>query len=133
MRTEWGSHFEKALDHAKSAADSDDEDAKDRYAHLLQLLRYLARLESKPSVESSRYKRVRQAKRYELWRVAHPYHPRVAVRIIVWFPTPETAVIALFAFDKAKLGDIWYDRATKESEAIVDQWLRKDPNRELGD
>jgi hypothetical protein len=36
-------------------------------------------------------------------------------------------LLALFAFDKAKLGDIWYDRATRESEANVDQWRRENP------
>jgi hypothetical protein len=39
------------------------------------------------------------------------------------------AVLALFAFDKAKLGDIWYDRATRESEASLDQWRRENPER----
>ena len=34
--------------------------------------------------------------------------------------------------DAAKLGDIWYDRATRESEAILDQWRRENPERTRG-
>ena len=103
-----------------------------RYDQLLGLLRSLAKLETKPIHESPTFKRVRQARRHELWRVGHPYHASVAVRIIVWFPSSEKAVLALFAFDKAKLGDIWYDRATRESEAILDQWCRENPKRTEG-
>lgn len=35
---------------------------------------------------------MRQAKRHPLWRLAHPFDPDTAIRIIVWFPAPETAV-----------------------------------------
>ena len=38
--------------------------------------------------------RVRQARRHELWRVAHPFDPEVAVRIICWFPADDEVVIA---------------------------------------
>ncbi|HUW79204.1 MAG TPA: hypothetical protein VMV52_10720 [Candidatus Nanopelagicaceae bacterium] len=129
MEIEWGTGFENALQRAKREAAESDGDARERFFQLHRLLDYLRSLERKPEAESSRYKRVRQARRYELWRVAHAYHPRVAVRIIVWFPSNEKAVLALFAFDKAKLGDIWYDRATRESEAILDQWRREHPGR----
>ena len=126
MEVEWGSQFEKALERARKEAESGG-NAELRYDQLLGLLRAVAKLETKPIQESPRFKRVRQARRHELWRVAHRYNPRVAVRIIVWFPSSENAVLALFAFDKAKLGDIWYDRATRESEVILDQWRRENP------
>lgn len=104
-----------------------DQVANVRYKYLLALLGELEELHNRPNLESKTFKRVRQAKRYELWRIAHPYKASVAVRIIVWFPSNEKAVLALFAFDKAKLGDIWYDRATRESEANLDQWRRENP------
>jgi hypothetical protein len=78
-----------------------------------------------PRQETATLKRVRQARRHEPWRLAHPYHPDVAVRIIVWFPDPATAVIALVGFDKARLGDVWYASAAARSEVLVDQWLRE--------
>jgi hypothetical protein len=33
-------------------------------------------------------------------------------------------------FDKASLGDIWYDRAVAESGPIIEAWLRANPGRE---
>jgi len=131
MEVEWGSEFERALERAEIETERGG-DAEERYNQLLGLLRALANLEAKPAQESPGFRRVRQARRHELWRVAHRYNPRVAVRIIVWFPSKERVVVALFAFDKAKLGDIWYDRATKESEAILDQWRRENPERMKG-
>jgi hypothetical protein len=44
------------------------------------------------------------------WRVSHAYDPEVAVRLICWFPPDTgTVVVALFAVDKARLGDVFYD------------------------
>jgi len=132
MEVEWGREFERALERAEKEANSGDQVANARYQYLLALLGELEDLHGRPEFESRTFKRVRQAKRYELWRVAHPYHSSVAVRIIAWFPSNEKAVLALFAFDKAKLGDIWYDRATRESEANLDQWRREHPERMEG-
>lgn len=47
------------------------------------------------------------------------------MRLIVWFPDPQQVVVALVGFDKAQLGDVWYDSAAVRAEAIVDQWLRE--------
>lgn len=46
------------------------------------LLEELAQLEGEPETETATFKRVRQAKRHRLWRIAHPYEPDIAVRII---------------------------------------------------
>jgi hypothetical protein len=40
------------------------------------MLADLQDLEKKPEEESATYKRVRQARRHELWRVGHPYDER---------------------------------------------------------
>ena len=82
-------------------------------------------LPTPPRHETATIKRVRQARRHQLWRLAHPYDPEVALRIIVWFPDAATAVIALVGFDKARLGDVWYVSAAVRGEAMVDQWLRE--------
>ncbi|GAA0975789.1 hypothetical protein GCM10009555_034280 [Acrocarpospora macrocephala] len=69
---------------------------------------------------------VRQSRRYSLWRVSHVYHPDVAVRLICWFPPKaDTVVVALFAGDKAKIGDIWYSSVAARADALIDQWMRE--------
>ena len=93
------------------------------------LLAALRRLPEKPVRESATFKRVRQARRHELWRAAHPFDPQVAVRIICWFPDLQTIVVALVGGDKRVIGDIWYDSATVRAEAAVDQWLRENSGR----
>jgi hypothetical protein len=132
MQVEWGREFERTRRRVREDASCGDPVARIRYEYLVALLGELENLHHRPSSESPTFKLVRQARRYELWRVAHAYHPNVAVRIIVWFPSDEKAVLALFAFDKAKLGDIWYDRATRESEANLDQWHRENSERREG-
>lgn len=71
MEVEWGSEFENAIKRAEREAIAGEGDAIERFAQLHRLLDSLRRLESKPSSESPKYKRVRQSRRYELWRVAH--------------------------------------------------------------
>jgi len=89
------------------------------------MLADLQDLEKKPAEESATFKRVWQARRHELWRVAHPFDDEVAVRIICWFPDETTVVIALVGFDKARHGDVWYSSAAARGEVLVDQWLRE--------
>ncbi len=62
-----------------------------------------------PSAESATFKRVRQARRHEIWRVAHPFDATVAVRILCWFPEDhtETVVVALVGGDKKMIQDLW--------------------------
>ena len=71
------------------------------------------------------FKQVRQARRHELWRVAHPFDPAVAVRIICWFPSNDQVVLALVGFDKKSIGDVFYASAAARGEALVDAWLRQ--------
>ena len=91
----------------------------------LALLSYLRDLPERPESETATLKRVRQAKRHEIWRLAHPFDPEVAIRILCWFPDEHTAVVALVGGDKVKIGDVWYDSATPRAEAAVDQWQRQ--------
>jgi hypothetical protein len=64
--------------------------------------------------------RVRQARRYRIWRLGHPYRDDIAIRIMVWFDGGE-AVICLVAGNKAHLGDLWYDYAAPLAEAEIDR------------
>jgi hypothetical protein len=76
--------------------------------------------------ETATLRKVRQSRRYQLWRVSHAYHPEVAVRLICWFP-PEsgTVVVAVFAAEKAKLGDVFYDSVAARADPMIDQWKRE--------
>jgi hypothetical protein len=92
---------------------------------VVALLQALTDLPCKPADELATFKRVRQARRHELWRVAHPFDPAVAIRVICWFPTDQTVVVALVGFDKKAIGDVFYASATIRGEALVDAWLRQ--------
>ena len=89
------------------------------------MLQALNDLPAKPGEESPTFKRIRRARCHELWRVAHPYDPDVAVRIICWFPANDQIVLALVGFDKKSIGDVFYASAAARGEAIIDAWLRQ--------
>jgi len=44
-----------------------------------------------------------------------------AVRLIVWFPPerPDQVVVALFAGDKAHIGDVFYDSVGTRADAAI--------------
>lgn len=118
MLVDWSGEFGRWLDRV--------EEEGGRLLELTTaLLLALMELDGKPCEESATFKRVRQARRHELWRVAHPFDPDHAVRVICWFPDEETVVIALVGFDKKVIGDVFYASAAARGEAIVDDWLRQ--------
>ena len=118
---DWTDEFDRWLGHA-------EEQGGRLLATAVALLQALTDLPAKPAEESATFKRVRQARRHELWRVAHPFDPEVAVRIICWFPADEKVVIALVGFDKKTIGDVFYASAAARGEALVDAWLRQEGN-----
>jgi hypothetical protein len=105
-----------------------DQRSRTILALVVRALDQLRNLADPPSEaeETATLRRVRQSRRYLLWRVSHAYHPEVAVRLICWFP-PEaaTVVVTLFAADKAKLGDVFYDGVAARGDPLVDQWKRE--------
>jgi hypothetical protein len=47
----------------------------------------------------------------------------MAVRIICWFDDEsDTVVVALFAGDKAPMGDVFYDSVVSRADQAIDQW-----------
>ena len=55
----------------------------------------------------------------------------VAVRLICWFPPDSgTVVVALFAVDKARLGDVFYDGVAARADPLIDQWKRETAQEE---
>jgi hypothetical protein len=115
---DWTDEFDRWLTHA-------EEEGGRLLAVATALLQELNDLPAKPAEESATFKRVQQARRHELWRVAHPFDPDVAVRVICWFPGDEEVVIALVGFDKKAIGDVFYASAAARGETMVDAWLRQ--------
>ena len=121
MIVDWTDEFDRWLTHA-------EEQGGRLLATATALLQELNDLPAKPEEESATFKQVRQARRHELWRVAHPFDPSAAVRIICWFPTNDQVVVALVGFDKKSIGDVFYASAAARGEALVDAWLRQKGN-----
>ena len=101
MIVDWSAEFDRWLTNAEEQGGKLLEVA-------VALLQALNDLPARPNEESPTFKRVRQARRHELRRVAHPYDPdvavAVAVRIICWFPANDHVVLALVGFDKKVIG-----------------------------
>ena len=106
MIVDWTDEFDRWLDHAEKQGGQ-------LLTVVVALLQALTDLPAKPAEESATFKRVRQARRHELWRVVHPFDPEVAGRIICWFPADDEVVIALIGFDKKTIGDVFYASAGK--------------------
>ena len=93
-----------------TASPADLELAVLRRDRINALLQTLARLDHIPTADNPpTLKRIRQRSRYELWRLGHPYHPKVAVRLVVHFRSdPDEVVVALVGGDKLGISDQWY-------------------------
>jgi hypothetical protein len=124
MEIEYGHEIETWFDNLKKSKD-EDPDSRLRLELALALLGVVRDLSSPPAEDSATLKRVRQCRRYPVWRLAHQFIPRIAVRILCWFPDEATVVVALVAGDKGPIGDIWYSSAAPRAEAAIDQWKRE--------
>lgn len=119
MELFWPDSFDEQLDRLEEEAESGDERAKAVFEYVAAEMDYLRRLSAPPAEETPTPKTVRQAKRYQVWRVSHPYHHGIAVRLIVWFPHDEnTAAAALFSGDKANMGDVFYDSMGSRASSV---------------
>lgn len=128
MDIDWPAEFGRWLDKIEEQANAGDMRSRLLLTFTARALDQLRKLTDPPTddTETATLRRVRQSRRYELWRVSHAYHPQVAVRLICWFP-PEagTVVVALFATDKAKLGDVVYDGVAARADPMIDHWKRE--------
>ena len=128
MRIHGPAEFQNWLARLTKAAADGDEQAALKRRLVLSELAVLRGLAGPPAVEdeTAELKWVRQSKRYRVWRVSHPYHPGVAVRLICWFPPDaQVVVVALFAGDKASIGDVWYGSVGVRADALIEQWKRE--------
>ena len=122
MLIDWSGEFDAYLDRLEAAAETDPEQ-RERLDLLLAELQVLDELAAPPTEETATLKRVRQSRRFPLWRVSHPFRQGIAVRLIVWFTDDNKAVVALFAGDKARMGDVFYDSVGTRADAAVQAWL----------
>ena len=128
MDIDWPVEFGTWLDRLETDARAGDERARTVLVFVARALDQLRNLPEPPRRESetAKLRWVRQSRRYPLWRVSHAYHPQAAVRLICWFPPDTgTVVVALFAADKARLGDVFYDGVAARADPLVDQWKRE--------
>jgi hypothetical protein len=125
---DWPVEFGTWLDRLETDARAGDTRARTVLMFVARALDQLRNLTEPPRRESetATLRWVRQSRRYPLWRVSHAYHPQAAVRLICWFPPDSgTAVVALFAADKARLGDVFYDGVAARADPLIDQWKRE--------
>lgn len=127
MDIDWPAEFGRWLDRLEDDARSGNERSRLILAFTARGLDQLRNLSEAPGEEdeTATLRQVRQSRRYQLWRVSHAFHPEVAVRLICWFPDAGTVVVALFAADKARLGDVFYDGVAARADPMIDQWKRE--------
>jgi hypothetical protein len=118
MNIDWSREFDRQLDRLE--ADSSERGQR-VYRLLTLMLRRLRELDAAPVEETAMLKRVRQ---YTVWRVSHPYREGIALRLICWFPPgQDRVVVALFAGEKASMGDVFYDSVGTRADQIIERWL----------
>lgn len=133
MDVDFPAEFGVWLDRLEATAREGDDHARTTLVLVVRALNHLRGLAEAPmrDEETAGLRWVRQSRRYELWRVSHAYHPQVAVRLICWFPPKSnTVVVALFAADKAQLGDVFYDGVATRADPLIDQWKRETTSKE---
>lgn len=120
----WPDSFDEQLDRLEEKVDEGDERAEAVLGYTIAAMDFLRGLTAPPTDDTLRLKEVRQSGRHQVWRVAHPFHAGVAVRLICWFPPGEEhAVVALFSGDKSNIGDVFYDSVGSRADQIIDLWL----------
>lgn len=114
------------LDRTEDKARAGDEHARRLLGRAADALNQLRALPEPPSMDMPDLKRVRQSKTHTVWRTAHPFDPEIAFRLICWFPPDRsTVVVALFAADKAHMGDVFYSSVGARADVAIQRWLNE--------
>jgi hypothetical protein len=118
---DWSAEFDRWLDRVVDKVDRGDAHAQLVLGLVTAESEVLQELSAMPDTETPTLRRVRQSGKNEVWRVGHPYVTGAAVRLIVWFPPerPDQVVVALFAGDKARIGDVFYDSVGTRADAAI--------------
>lgn len=103
-----------------------DEFAIQMAKHVLDELNYIKALDAEPDEDTATLKKVRRSRKHRVWRLSHPFDPTMALRIICWFDDEsDTVVVALFANNKAGMGDVFYDSVGSRADQVIDNWKRQ--------
>ena len=122
---DWTDDFDSMLNELEARAAAGDQTATVTLELIWAELEFLQELPNEPEDDTRTLRRVRQSKNHPLWRLSHPYRQGFAVRTVVWFPAIGTVVLALFANNKARMGDVFYDSVGSRADQIIDQWIRE--------
>ena len=134
MIIDWPASFDAYLDRLEADAAGGRSNARAIYKYVLAALEVLRDLDGEPLEETMTLKRVRQSGHHRVWRVAHAFDGAVAVRLIAWFPPGRgTVVVALFAGDKVRIGDIWYDSVGARADEAIRQWEFQTQHEKVSD
>lgn len=125
MLIDWTGEFDRWYDRLIERAEAGDERSLEQLGLVDAVLGVLQDLRGAPEVDTPTLRRVSQSRRHQVWRVAHPFVPGIAVRLIVWFPPgrPGEVVVVLFGADKARMGDVFYDGVGPRADAVIDSYL----------
>lgn len=123
MNVDWSREFDRQLDRLEGDETDRGRQTFDLFAFMLKRLRALDQI---PDEDSAMIKRVRQSRKNQVWRVSHPYVEGIALRLICWFPpNDDQIVVALFAGDKAGMGDVFYDTVGTRADQAIERWLEE--------
>ncbi|MCL2465755.1 MAG: hypothetical protein FWF02_04935 [Micrococcales bacterium] len=125
MLIDWTDEFEQMLNRLDEQVEAGDADAAFTRRMVMLQLRVLQGLDSEPVEESAELKPVQQSRDHLVWRLSHPYVEGKAVRTIVWFADRDHVVVALFANDKAQMGDVFYSSVGTRADQLIDKYLHQ--------
>ena len=122
MLLDWSREFDAQFDRMEADRSSL---GVERFNRMVFMLKRLQEQAVAPVEDTAMIKHVRQSQKYQVWRVSHPYRDGIALRLICWYPpeTPDTVVVALFAGDKAGMGDVFYDSVGTRADQMIDRWI----------
>ena len=125
MLIDWTGEFDRWYDQLIERAVGGDERSLEQLALVDAELGVLQELTAVPDADTPTLRRVHQSRRHQVWRVAHPFSPGPAIRLIVWFPPdrPGEVVLVLFGADKARMGDVFYDSVGPRADAAIESYL----------
>lgn len=122
---DWTGEFDRWYEQLIERALAGDGRSLEQLALVDAELGVLQDLQAVPEASTPTLRRVSQSRRYQVWRLAHPFVRGVAIRLIVWFPPdrPGGVVVVLFGADKARMGDVFYDSVGLRADAVIDSYL----------
>jgi hypothetical protein len=121
---DWSSAFDGWLTELERRAAEGHGRTSEQLDLVNAMLEYLQDLKDPPTDETPTLKRVRQSRKYQVWRVSHPFRNGIAIRLIVWFPPDAPPVIVLFGNDKAQMGDVFYNSVGSRADQVIAAYLR---------